>query len=104
MDVRTRLKSAIEEKGTSARAVSLKAGLSDSMVHKFLTGATNSLTLDTVNKIARALEVDEVWLAYGGGDPDQASDLDRLWRRIKEEDRETALRVLQGFVRTGTDG
>lgn len=104
MDVRTRLKAAIEEKGTSARAVSLKAGLSDSMVHKFLTGATNSLTLDTVNKIARALEVDEVWLTYGEGDPEPAAEVTKLWSRIAEKDRETALRVLQGFVRTGTEG
>jgi transcriptional regulator with XRE-family HTH domain len=104
MDVRTRLRAAIGEKGTSARAVSLDAGLSDSMVHKFLTGATNSLTFETLNKIADALEVDRIWLAYGEGDPEPASEVTDIWNRIAEQDRETALRVLEGFVKTGTDG
>lgn len=104
MDVRTRLRAAIEEKKTSARAVSLKAGLSDSMVHKFLTGATSSLTLETLNKIADALGIDPIWLAYGEGDPDAASELSKVWRRIAEEDRLQALRVLETFARTGTDG
>lgn len=104
MDVRTRLKAALEEKGVSARKVSLDAGLSDSMVHKFITGATASLTLDTLNKIAKALGVDPIWLAYGEGDPEAASEIADIWSRIDEQDRETAKRVLAGFVRTGTDG
>lgn len=104
MDVRTRLRAAIDEKKTSARRVSLDAGLSDSMVHKFLTAATSSLTLETLNKIAEALGVDPVWLAYGEGDPDAASEITKVWERIAAEDRDQALRVLETFARTGTGG
>lgn len=104
MDVRARLRAAIDEKQTSARAVSLKAGLSDSMVHKFLTGQTSSLTLETLNKIAEALGVDPVWLAYGEGDPEAATELNKVWERIAEADRAQALRVLETFARTGTHG
>lgn len=104
MDVRDRLRAAIAEKGTSARAISLEAGLSDSMVHKFLSGATSSITLETLDKIADALGVDRVWLAYGEGDPDLASEVAGIFNRIPDDDKATALRVLKGFVRTGTDG
>lgn len=104
MDVRTRLRAAIEAKNTNPRRVSLEAGLSDSMVHKFLTGQTQSLTLETLNKIADAVGVDRVWLAYGEGDPEAATELTKVWERIAEEDRVQALRVLETFARTGTDG
>lgn len=98
------MRAAIEAKNTSARAVSLKAGLSDSMVHKFLTVQTSSITLETLNKIADALEVDRIWLAYGEGDPDQATEMAKIWEQIAEEDRAQAMRVLRSFLRTGTDG
>lgn len=92
------------EKGMSARKVSLDAGLSDSLVHKFVTGANSSITLETLDKIAKALEVDPVWLAYGEGDPEPASEVSDIWNKIAENDRATALRVLKSFARTGTDG
>ena len=88
----------------TVRSVSLKAGLSDSMLNKFLKGRVQSLTLDTVDKVAAALEVDPRWLAYGEGDPEMASDLAALWRKIDKKARERARLVLEAFARTGTEG
>lgn len=105
MDIRDRIKSVIEAApDKTVRSVSLAAGLSDSALHKFLTGATDSITLKIVDKLAEALGVDAVWLAYGEGDPDLAADVGRLLERIPESRRQEALAILQVFARTGTDG
>lgn len=105
MDIRDRINAVITAApDKTVRSVSLAAGLSDSALHKFLTGATDSITLKTVDKLAEALGVDPVWLAYGEGDPDMASDVGRLLERIPENRRQEALAILQVFARTGTDG
>lgn len=105
MDIRDRIRMVIDEKpDLTMRKVSLDAGLSDSMLGKFLNGSVESLTLKTVDKLADALGVDPRWLAYGEGDPEPASDIGDLWARIDKRDRETAKRVLEGLIRTGTDG
>jgi len=105
MDIRQRIQSVIDSNpGMTVRNVSLKAGLSDSALHKFMNGSTHSLTLETVDKLAGALAVDARWLAYGEGEPDQATDIAKLWERIADKDREQALRILETFARTGTDG
>ena len=105
MDIRARIRSVIAANPElSVRGVSLAAGLSDSALHKFLTGATESITLKTVEKLAKALNVDERWLAYGEGDPEMAGDIADTWDRIPAEQREQAKRILETFARTGTDG
>lgn len=105
MDIRQRIESVIEARDDlTVRSVSLKAGLSDSALHKFLKGSIQSLTLDTVDKLAKALGVDARWLAYGEGDQDEAGDLGPLLRRIAESDREQVRKILETFARTGTDG
>lgn len=104
MDIRERIVSVIgQNPGMTVRSVSLAAGLSDSALHKFLSGSTDSLTLKTVDKLAEALGVDPSWLAHGTGSMERASEVDRLFKRIREEDRDQALRVLEAFTRTGTD-
>lgn len=105
MDIRDRIRAVIAEReGLTVRGVSLAAGLSDSALHKFLTGATDSVTLVTVDKLAGALGVDPRWLAYGEGEPDMATDIGRMFERIPPEQREQAMRILETFARTGTDG
>lgn len=105
MDIRDRIRAVIAEKDDlSVRSVSLAAGMSDSALHKFLTGATESLKLVNVDKIADVLGVDPAWLAYGEGDRDRATDLAKVWERIAERDREQAMRILETFARTGTNG
>lgn len=105
MDIRERIRWAIDQKPElTVRNVSLEAGLSDSALHKFLTSQTSDLKLGTVNKLAEALSVDPIWLAYGEGDPEPASDVAGIWSKIPSQDRPTALRILEGLARTGTDG
>ena len=105
MDIRARIRMIIEQSDElTVRSVSLAAGLSDSALHKFLTGATESITLKTVDKLAEALGVDARWLAYGEGDPDRAADIADIWDRIPASQRDQAKRILDTFARTGTDG
>ncbi len=105
MDIRDRIRSVIDANPElTVRNVSLAAGLSDSALHKFLTGATESITLKTVDKLAEALNVDPVWLAYGEGSPERASDVSKLFDQMPEEDQRAILRMMESLARTGTDG
>lgn len=63
-----RLKAAIARSGKSARAVSLAAGMSDSAVRGIERNPDASPTVDTLAKIARALDVAPEWLAFGVGE------------------------------------
>lgn len=104
MDIRARIRQVIEGNAEmTVRSVSLAAGLSDSALHKFLSGATDSLTLKTVDKLADALGVDPRWLAYGEGTPERATKVEQIMERLDKADQERALRMLEAFVRTGTD-
>lgn len=105
MDIRQRIQSVIDKtEGMSVRKASLDAGLSDSMLGKFLNGSVDSLTLKTVDKLAEALGVDPRWLAYGEGDPDAATDIGDLWAKIGDRDKARAKAILAAFAKTGTDG
>lgn len=105
MDMRARIIAVIESKADmSVRKVSLAAGLSDSMLHKFLTGATDSITIKNAEKLATALKVDPRWLIFGEGDPEEASDIANLIRRIPPEWHDKAIAVLEAFARPGTHG
>lgn len=103
--MRARIQAVIDAKPElTVRKVSLSAGLSDSMLGKFLKGDVESLTIKTAEKLADALSVDPRWLIFGEGDPEQANDLTTLFARIPEGQRAQALRILETFARTGTDG
>lgn len=86
----------------SVRSVSLSAGLSDSMLHKFLTGQTDSLTIKTAEKLAEALGVDARWLIFGEGDPDQATDVAAKIKRLSDAQRELVDQLIDQLGRTGT--
>lgn len=105
MDMRNRIKAVIAQNPDfTVRSISLAAGLSDSMLSKFLKGHTDSMTIKNAEKLADALNVDPQWLIFGEGSPERASSIDQLFRRIPEDQRDTAWRVLETFARTGTDG
>ena len=105
MDMRERILAVIAEKPEmTVRSVSLGAGMSDSMLNKFLKGHTESMTIKNAEKLAAALMVDPQWLIFGEGEPDLAGDIDGLFARIPPDQREQARRVLETFARTGTDG
>ena len=103
--MRGRILSVIEHApGMTVRSVSLSAGLSDSMLHKFLRGGTDSMTIRNAEKLADALHVDPQWLIFGEGSPEAATDVASIFDRIPKGQRDQALRILETFARTGTDG
>lgn len=83
-----------KHEGMTVRSLSLAAGLSDSALHKFMTGKTKSLTTDNLEKIAEALglSVRELW--WGNGDGKIAY----IWDHIPDERKDQALKVLEAFA------
>lgn len=102
MTPRERLAAVMKEKDMSARAVSLKAGLSDSLVHKYLTGQTKSITVDNLEKVAKALGVSLRYLMFGKAEDEN---LHYIWDYIPSTRRKQALDILETFTDrdTGSD-
>jgi transcriptional regulator with XRE-family HTH domain len=100
MDVRSRIQAILDERGLSARSVSLEAGLSDSMLHKFLTSKTQSITVETLEKIAKALGVSLRHLMFGDPDDDKVA---YIWDHIPQRDRVRALKLLESFADISSD-
>lgn len=103
MDVRGRIRQMLDENPEwSPRSISLKAGLSDSMLTKFLNpdkkGGIQSVTLETLEKIAEAMGVNARWLAFGDYPRKRDPKIAYIWDRIAERDKERALRVLETFT------
>ena len=95
MDLRARIAEEIaKHEGMTVRSLSLQAGLSDSALHKFMTGKTKSLTTDNLEKLAEALglSVRELW--WGNDDGKIAY----IWDHIPDERKDLALEVLQRFA------
>lgn len=95
MDLRARIQAQIDKHdGMTVRSLSIKAGLSDSALHKFMTGKTKSLTTDNLEKIADALglSVRELW--WGNADGKVAY----IWDHIPDERKDLALRTLEQFA------
>lgn len=88
----------------TVRNISLKAGLSDSWLHKLLKGDVRSPTLENVEKLADALEVDPRWLAFGEGDPERFTAIDKIIEGLTEAQMKLAQEMLEVIKRTGTDG
>ena len=88
----------------TVRNVSLKAGFSDSWLDKLLKGGVKSPTLDSIEKLAIALDVDPRWLAFGEGTPERYADIGRMIEKMTEEQAEMARQMLQVITRNGTTG
>jgi transcriptional regulator with XRE-family HTH domain len=99
MDLRERIKAAIAKKpGATYRSISLSAGLSDSMLQKFMTGQTRSITVDNLEKIADALGVPLRQLMFG----DPISDnLVYLADRVPQKNRKQVAAILETFMENG---
>jgi transcriptional regulator with XRE-family HTH domain len=105
MDLRARIKSVIEaDEDLSVRKVSLRAGLSDSWLDKLLKGSVRSPTLENIEKLAEALDVDPRWLAFGEDDPERYADIGRIVEGLTETQAQLARQMLEVIARTGTDG
>lgn len=92
MDVRSRIQKVLDEKGLKARSVSLAAGLSDSMLHKFLTHQTKSITVDNLEQIARALGVSMRYLWFGD---EEHENVVYYWDKFSERQKRQALKILE---------
>lgn len=92
MDTRQRLRKLIEQSDRLTFVnVSIRAGLSDSAVHKYCTGRTQSMTTDNLQKVAAAAGVSLRWLLFGEEDSSVVS----LFERIPAERREHAIAYLE---------
>ena len=105
MDLRARITRTLDDHPElSVRSLSLKAGLSDSWLHKLLKGDVRSPTLENIEKLAEALDVDARWLAFGEGDPERYADISRIIVGLTETQAKLAREMLEVIKRTGTDG
>lgn len=103
MDIRARIRKVLDEHADwTPRSVSLAAGLSDSMLTKFLKperpGGIQSITLETAEKIAKALDVNPRWLVYGDAPMVMPDNVVHIWDRIPNARREQALAILETFA------
>lgn len=67
-ELRERLERLIQQAGKSKRAVSLKAGMSPDVVRDMFRRPDLSPTVETVEKLASALDTTPEWLAFGVGE------------------------------------
>lgn len=105
MNLRARIEATMAERPElTVRNVSLRAGLSDSWLHKLLKGDVRSPTLENIEKLADALEVDPRWLAFGEGDPERYADIGKIIEGLTETQMNLAREMLEIIKRTGTDG
>jgi len=99
MDLRDRIKSLIDHNpGLTVRSVLLAAGLSDSMLHKFLTNQTDSMNIKTVEKLAAVLNVDPRWLAFGEGGPEVFTDISEKIDRLPDQQRAIVIQLIDQFT------
>lgn len=99
MDLRARIRDALEEKGISATAACKQAGLADTTLTKFLNGRNRSLTVETLEKLADVLDVSLRHLMFGEPNADNVVS---IWDRIPERDRAQARAILKTFERKDT--
>lgn len=97
MTIRARIDEAIAlNPGMTYRKLSLEAGMSDSMVHKFMTSATQSMSIDKLITVADVLNVDPRWLIFGETTPPNS--VINIWDKIAEADKPRALAILEAFA------
>lgn len=98
MDLRARIQAEIDKRpGMTVRSLSIESGLSDSALHKFMTGKTKSLTTDNLEKIADALSISVRELWWGNSD----GKVTYIWDHIPDSRKEQALKVLEAFAENG---
>lgn len=103
VDIRERIRKVLDESPElTPRNVSLKAGLSDSALTKFLNpdkpGGIQSLTFDKLTAIAEALAVNPRWLMFGDA-PERPDDKLAYWYdQLSERRKKQALKILETLV------
>lgn len=89
--IRSRLRARLKDMGLSLTGVWLKKhGIGQTTLRNFLDGMTQSLTVDTVAKLAEPLETSELWILFGDSEDAPAVSEDAL-----REMAETAVEEIQ---------
>lgn len=97
MEIRERIRQIIDSRDDlTVRNVSLKAGMSDSNLQKFLTGATHSMSVANFEKVAAAMGVSVRFLMLG----EEEAEIIHIWDRIPDARRPHARDVLETFTKT----
>ena len=93
MDIRARIRARLKELDLTPRGASLAAGLGETTLRNYLKGMTQSLTVETANKLAPALKASAQWILYG-----ESAEVVQIWERIPADRRPQALTVLETFT------
>lgn len=97
MTIRARIDEAIAlNPGMTYRKLSLAAGLSDSMMHKFMTSSTHSMSIDKLITVADVLNADPRWLIFGETTPPDG--VINIWDRIAAKDKPRAIAILEALA------
>lgn len=94
MDIKDRIRSRLKSLGISVRGASLSAGLGETTLRNYLKGMTNSMTVESLEKLAATLEMSPAALIYG-----DTAEVVNIWDRIPEERRPLARDVLESFTK-----
>ena len=96
MSVKKRLRELIESsKKLSYRNVAEHAGLSDSLVHKYCTKEEQSITIETLRKIAEGNGISYRWLLHGDGEPFGPDNVTSIFDAIDDTQKPLALDILK---------
>lgn len=99
MDEKRRIQEIIDSRDDlSIRNVALKAGLSDSALHKFLTVEDQSMSIKNLRRVAEAMGVSLRHILFGEHDGDEFAD---LFERIPTNERARAIAVLEALADDG---
>lgn len=74
MTIGARILERLKELGLSRRAASEKAELSETFIRDVVEGRAKSPRLQSLEKLAQALETTVEWLRTGAGDPNRVED------------------------------
>lgn len=97
--IRERIEMAVSfNEDMTYRKLSLLSGLSDSMMHKYMTNFTQSMSIDRLISVAEALHVDPRWLIFGDKHP--TYELAEVWEKISDSDKSRVLVILRSFAET----
>lgn len=106
MDIRSRIRQVLaEHPDWTPSGISLKAGLSNSMLGKFLNpdgpGGIKSMTTDRLEAVAKALDVNPRWLMFGDYPKKVDPKIAYIWDRIPPTRQDQALAILETFAEDG---
>ena len=93
VDIRERIEQRLAELGLSVRGASLAAGMGETTLRNYLKNMTNSLTVESVEKLAPVLKVSPRWILFG-----ESAEVVNIWDRIPADQQRLALDILTQFA------